>query len=138
MRRLSLFLGALSWGTRFQILMVTLFLAYQVWFDFHKGYLPVTVSIMLLTAFIGWLAMPLMVAYPRQTYRIWGSFGTVFLLFSILATGQRWWWTVAAHFGREIVMCQYLSCGYWFISELRLSQERMKSDPFSEQGGFPS
>jgi hypothetical protein len=138
MRRLSLFLGALSWGTRFQILMVTLFLAYQVWFDFQKGYLPVTVSIMLLTAFIGWLAMPLMVAYPRQTYRIWGSFGTVFLLFSILATGQRWWWTVAAHFGREIVMCQYLSCGYWFISELRLSQERMKSDPFSEQGGIPS
>lgn len=125
MKRLSRFLTTLSWGPRLQILMVTLFLGYQIWFDYNKGYLPVTIAIILLTALIGWLLLPLMMARPRLTFKIWGSFGTVFLLLSMVASGQRWWWTVAAHFGRELIMCQYLSCGYWFISELRLAQERL-------------
>ncbi|WP_373649974.1 hypothetical protein [Schlesneria sp. DSM 10557] len=128
MRRLKLFLTTVSWGTRLQLLMVVLYLSYQVWFDSRRGYLPVTFAIMLLTGLLGRLLLPLMMAYPRLTFRVWGSFGTVFLLLSYLVSGQRWWWTVAAHFGREIVMCQYLSCGYWFVSQLRLAQERLTSD----------
>ena len=51
--------------------------------------------------------------------------------------GQRWWFRLGAHFGREIVIGLYLSCGYWFLSELRLLQDRPKIEPESEHDIFP-
>lgn len=136
MRRLSLYLGFLSWGSRLQMLAVLLILGYWVWLDVQRGIWPVSIAIILLAAFVGAILMPLMVAYPRQSFRIWSSFGIVYLVVYLVARDQWWWRTVLAHFCREFAMWLELSCGYWFVSELRLRQERLAAADSSERDEF--
>ena len=138
MRRLSLSLGALSWGPRLKILAVLLVVSFQAWIDIRHGIWPVTVAIVLLAWFLGWLLMPLMVAYPTPAYKIWNSTSFFFLIVYLLARDEWWWRTIAAHFGRELVMWLYLGCGYWFLSELRLRQENPVKDRPSEPDEFPA
>jgi hypothetical protein len=142
MRRLTLFFGLMSWWMRLQILVMILFLASQYRFDFRKGLLPVTVAIVVIAWLIGWLLMRLMIAHPRTSFKIWSSLAglILFVLMTmyVQARGQRWWFTLGAHFGREIVIGLYLSCGYWFLSELRLQQDRPKIEADNEQDIFPS
>ena len=141
MRRLILFFGLLSWWMRLQILVMILFMAFQIRFDIRKGIWPVAVAIIVISWLIGWLMMRLMIAYPRTAFKIWSVLGRVilFLLLTmyIQARGQRWWFTLGAHFGREIVIGLYLSCGYWFLSELRLLRDRPKIETEHEQDPFP-
>ena len=138
MRRLSLYLGALSWGSRLQMLAILLILGYWMWLDIQLKIWPVTAAIVLFAWFLGWLLMPTMVAHPRAAHRIWGSFGIAYLIVYLLAHRQWWWRTVAAHFGRELVLWLEVSCGYWFVSELRLRQEPSATDSLPDQDGFPS
>jgi hypothetical protein len=135
MKRLFLFLGGLPLGARLQILAVTLILGYQAWFDFQRGVWPVTIVIVALAWLIGWWLMPVMVAHPHVSQRVWGTFGIAFLVIYVLAHKQWWWRTMAAHFGRELAMWLDLSCGYWFISELRLQQERAAQGEMVEEPG---
>ena len=126
---------------RLQILVMILFMGFQFRFDFLKGIWPVAVAIVFLTWLIGWLLMQLMMAYPRPAFQIWKSLAGVilfvFLTMYLQARGQRWWFTIGAHFGREIVVGLYLSCGYWFLSELRLQQDRSKKEIDREEDIFP-
>ena len=124
MKRLFLFFGSLPWGARLQIIAVSLILVWYAWFDFKNGNSPVTIGIVLVAWLIGWLLMPLMMAHQRTTFQIWSTFGVAFLMTYVLAQNQWWWHTMIAHYCREIVMWLDVSCGYWFISELRLQQER--------------
>ncbi len=126
MKRLSWFLGSLPWGSRLQILAVALILMWYAWFDFERGNSGVTIGIIAVTWLIGWLLKPIMTANPRLTYKIWSTFGVAFLLTFVLARAQWWWHTMLAHYAREFVMWLDLSCGYWFISELRLQPERQR------------
>ena len=136
MRRLDLFLGFLSWGSRLQMLAVLLILGFWIWLDIQRGIWPVSIAIILFAAFIGRILMPLMVAYPRQSFRIWGSFGIVYLVIYLVARDQWWWRTVLAHFCRQFFLWLELSCGYWFVSELRLRQEKLAERDSFEQDDF--
>lgn len=141
MKRLSLFFGLMSWWMRLQILVMILFMVFQFRFDVRKGIWPVAVAIVIATWLVGWLLMKLMIAYPRPAFKIWSSLAGL-ILFVLLTMytqgrGQRWWFRLGAHFGREIVIGLYLSCGYWFLSELRLLQDRPKIEPESEHDIFP-
>jgi hypothetical protein len=136
MRRLSLYLGTLSWWSRLQVLVLLIILGFQAQVDIKHGIWPVTVFIVFVTVLIGWLLKPLMVAHPRTAYRIWSSFGIVFLITFLLCHKQWWWRTVAAHFGREFALWLELSCGYWFISELRLKQEQLTQEPEPDPDPF--
>lgn len=138
MRRLSLFLGFLSWGSRLQLLAVLLILGYWMWMDVQRGIWPVSVAIILMALLAGRIFMPLMVAYPRQSFRIWGSFGMVYLVVYLFARDQWWWRTVLAHFCRQFAMWLELSCGYWFVSELRLRQEQLAGVHSAVQDDFSS
>ena len=126
---------------RLQILVMILFMVFQFRFDVRKGIWPIAVAIVITTWLVGWLLMKLMIAYPRPAFKIWSSLAGL-ILFVLLTMytqgrGQRWWFRLGAHFGREIVIGLYLSCGYWFLSELRLLQDRPKIEPESEHDIFP-
>ena len=73
MKRLSLFFGALPFGSRLQILAVLCLLGYHAWIDYQLGIWPVTIVIIVIAWTIGWLMMPVMAAYPKQTFKIWGA-----------------------------------------------------------------
>lgn len=125
MRRLSLYLGGLSWGSRLQLLALLLILGFWVWIDVNHGIWPVTIVIVLFAITLGRLMLPVMLSHPTMTHRLWSSFGFLYLIVYLSCQRQWWWRTVAAHFGREILLWLEVSCGYWFISELRLRQQAM-------------
>ena len=137
MRRFNLFLRSLSWGSRLQLLAIALILGYWIWLDYQRGIWPVSMVIIVFAWFLGWLVMPLMAAYPRQAFRIWGSFGIVYMVVFFVSRNQWWWRTVAAHFGRELALWLELSCGYWFISELKLREQRLAEDSSVRRSEFP-
>ena len=123
MKRLFLFLGALSWGARLQMLALALIVGFYAWIDFGKGFSHVTAGVVIFSWFIGWLMKPLMVSHAKTTFRIWSAFGIVVVVAYVLGRNQWWWGTALAHFAREFFMLLDLSCGYWFVSELRIQQE---------------
>ena len=124
MRRLLLFLGGSSWGGRLQLLVVVMILGSMAWIDFQIGRSPVTIGIALTSWLIGWLLKPVMVANPRRTSMTLNVVGFVVLAFYVLAWNQWWWKIRLAHYAREFVLWMDLSCGFWFISEMRLQNER--------------
>ena len=124
MRRLWLFLGSLPWGSRLMMLLMAIILVDYARYDFQAGNWPVTVGIILFAWLIGWLLKPVMIAHTRTTFKIWSSFGVVFLITFVLANKQWWWHTMLAHYAREFAMWLEFSCGYWFISEVQLQQQR--------------
>ncbi|WP_010583459.1 hypothetical protein [Schlesneria paludicola] len=148
MRRLSLVFGSLSLGAKLQTLAVALILAWYAWFDYRLGRWPVTVGIILFSVLVGWLLRPLMRAYPQRTSQVWRILSIAFVLTYMLAQGQWWWRLLIRHYLCEYFWWQVFSCGYWFISDLRLDQERdgaargresssaddaWRHDPFNEQ-----
>lgn len=132
MRRLLLFIGALRWGARLQMVAVVMMLGLYAWLDYQKGYWPVTIAVALTAWLIGWLLKPLMVAHPRRTTWIWNILGILVLIFILFAHRQRWWRLLITRFAKQFFLWLDVSCGYWFLSELQLQQrqavEQMKSD----------
>jgi len=128
MKRLFLFLGSLSWGERLHMLVLIITLWFYASYDIKKGNWPVTIGIIMVAWLIGWSLIPLMIAYPRQTYRIWNLWGIAFFVVYLLAHKQWWWRPMGAHYLRELYLWIDLSCGYWFISELRLQREKPNED----------
>lgn len=124
MQRLYLFIETMPWGARLQTLVVAIILGWYAWIDIQFGIWPISLGIVLLTFLLAWLLKPVMMAHQRATFKIWGACGMAFLLTYVLAQKQQWWLTMYAHFGREFFMWLDLSCGYWFISEVRLQQMR--------------
>lgn len=135
MRRLFLFLRAMRWGGRLQILVVVLILGLWAWIDFQIGRSAVTIGIVVTSWLIGWLLKPVMVANPRQTSSLLSFVGIVVLAFYVLAWKQWWWKILLAHYAREFVLWLDLSCQYWFLSELSLQRER-QAEQFDDQTDF--
>lgn len=127
MRRLFLFLGSLSWGSRLQTLAVVLILGWNAWFDYQRGNWPVTIGIICFAWLLGWLLKPLMMAYPIQATKIWGTLGIAYFLTFFLARNQWWWRLMITHYASEFYLWLDLSCGYWFVSEMCLQQQRIES-----------
>lgn len=136
MRRLVLYVRGLSWGARLQLLALLTILGFWAWIDVGLGIWPVTVGIFLLALFLGWLLMPLMVSRPKLAFRVWSSFGIIYLVLYLACQRQWWWRTLAAHLGREMLLWLEITCGYWFVSELFLRQQRaMSESPAAEEPG---
>lgn len=131
MKRLFLFLGALSWGARLQLLALILILVRDALIDFQMNRSQVTVSIILISWFIGWLVKPLMIARPKLTSRVGSAIGIVVFAFFLLTLGHRIWRLRIAHYGFELFLWLSLSCEYWFVSELKLREQQ-----FSGEGDF--
>jgi hypothetical protein len=135
MRRLSLFLGSMSFGQKLQLLIIVVLLANHAWFDFQIGKSEWTIGIIFAAFAFGWMLKPVMVMYPRMTYRIWGAFGILILAAYVFGNHIPLWRTLLGHFLRELLLWLDISCGYWFISEMRLRQlelhsQVLTSDPF--------
>ena len=124
MRRLSLVFGSLSLGAKLQTLGVALILIWYAWFDYQLGRFPVTLGIILFSGVIGWAVRPLMRAHPERTSRLWRVLSIAFVVLYAVAQGQWWWRLLIRHYLCEYFWWQVFSCGYWFISDLRLDQER--------------
>ena len=65
------------------------------------------------------------------------AFGIVVFWDVRLEARNEWWWhnSWAAHFGRELAMWMDMSCGYWFISEVRLRQDRQLAELLEARDG---
>ena len=141
MKRLRLFLSALSPGARLQMLSVAIILGWWIWLDVKLGYWPIGIGIIPITWVIGWLMKPVMVANPRMTVAVLKTirltilllYFLIFILETLLAWRQRWWHLLIAHFAREFFLWLDLSCEFWFLSELRLRQERQNEQAVVEK-----
>lgn len=122
MRRLSLFLGSLSWGSRLQILASILILGILCWADYERKLLHYTISFILFAWFLGWVLKLSMLSSAQQIFRVLSVISIAIMMTYILAPKLRWWRTPLSRLVCEFLLVLDLSCRYWFLSELRLRQ----------------
>jgi|GEM_PF-4274368 len=122
MRRLSLFLGSLSWGSRLQLLASILILGTLCWVDYQRKLLHYTIAFILFAWFLGWILKLAMLSSARQIFRILSVISIAILLTYIAAPNLRWWRRPISRLVCEFLLVMDLSCRYWFLSELRLRQ----------------
>ncbi len=125
MRRPYLFWSGLPLASKLQFFAVGLILGYWLWIDFQFGLLKLALPIAFAMLAVSRLLLPLMMAHPERAQQVLNGFGLATFAVWLIGRDQMWGRLIVTHLGLTAAMWLDLGCWFWFVSEIKLREERL-------------